>query len=527
MNDKKDKNVIKLIEQNNQGKLIINNEALEFIQNLNDHVGVIVAVGKKRLGKSFMLNRLVDFDSQNGFEISHIDEPCTKGIFMSTKIIDHSNKRGDKMKLILLDTEGLESKESSKEWDCKIFVLSLLMSSYLIYNTNGTYTRDDLEKLSFVTKISQNIRKNSSSEMDKNDFPELLWVCRDYKFEIKNDDAGRDALKEFMKTHFETDNLNKTKDFFIKSFKNIDGFYLPYPDLEHKNGLSSKKLLLGIESYKWDDFSGEFYDQLNILCHKIRDNVQIKIFNRKKLKGNIFSEFIRKVVEDLNNEKTILVVDLVEVLIKSDANRNLEEIKKYYSDKLEEFFSKLPMEWKLMNSLEEKTRNECLDELKKKIEESYLKEYEDLFKSYCLNEKDKSGIFFAFIEKNKLLIEKLCYEEFQRLELEYKARMNEKLSNGNCIENFECYENDLSNNILSEFKEKVKEFSTNKTEPVIEFRIFEDKLKNLREISDFSKIFLEKYLENEGIVKFHTKLPIQKLKFFITFVLSVKNLFCK
>ncbi|RNA44529.1 guanylate-binding 6 [Brachionus plicatilis] len=245
MNDIKGKNVIKLIEQNNQGKLIINNVALKFIQNLNDHVGVIVAVGKKRLGKSFMLNRL-----------------------------------------------GLESKESSKEWDCKIFVLSLLMSSYLIYNTNGTYTRDDLEKLSLVTKISENIRKNSSSEMDKNDFPELLWVCRDYKFEIKNDDAGRDGLKEFMKTHFETDNLNKTKDFFIKSFKNIDGFYLPYPDLEHKNE--------------------EFFSELH--------------------------EFMNS-VEKRN-----------ELIYESS------------------FFFRI-------NEFIEKTRNECFDELKKKIEKSYLKEY--------------------------------------------------------------------------------------------------------------------------------------------------------
>lgn len=105
MKTNKNKNVIQLIKQNNEGKLVINNEALEIIQNLNEHVGVIVTVGKKRLGKSFMLNRLIGIESQNEFEISHIDEPCTKGIYMSTKIIDHSNKNGEKMKLILLDTE--------------------------------------------------------------------------------------------------------------------------------------------------------------------------------------------------------------------------------------------------------------------------------------------------------------------------------------------------------------------------------------------------------------------------------------
>ncbi|RNA20658.1 Guanylate-binding N-terminal domain containing [Brachionus plicatilis] len=466
MNQNKVNNVIQLIEQNNK-------EALKKIQNLNDHVGVIVTVGKKRLGKSFMLNRLIDIDPRNGFEISHIDEPCTKGIFMSTKIMEHTDKNGEKMKLILLDTEGLESKESSKEWDCKIFVLSLLLSLYFIYNTNGTYTRDDLEKLSFVAQISKKIRKNSSSEMDLNDFPQLMWVCRDYKFEIKAETDGRDALKKFMQTHFETENLNKTKDSFVNSFKNIDGFYLPLPDLVHKNGLSNKKLLLGIENYEWHDFSGEFYDEMNKLCQKIKENVQIKMFDKKKLRGKIFSEFIKNVVEHLNDEKTILVVDMVDALIKIDANRNLDEIKTKYSNRLKEIFSKLPIKSELMNSLEEKAQNECLNDLKKKIEESYFEEYEKLFKSYILNEKENSGIFFYYIRKNSSLIEKFCNDEFQKLEAEYRAKMNEKLSSGNFIENFESCENDLSGKIFGEFKQKLKE--------------------NL----DFPKKFLEKYLANE------------------------------
>ena len=105
MEKRLDQNVIQLVKQNKYGDLVINEKALELIEELNYPIGVIITVGKKRLGKSFMLNRLLDIDCQNGFDISHIDEPCTKGIYMSTNIIDHENKNGDKMKLILLDTE--------------------------------------------------------------------------------------------------------------------------------------------------------------------------------------------------------------------------------------------------------------------------------------------------------------------------------------------------------------------------------------------------------------------------------------
>ena len=100
--------IIQLIEQDINGKLIINAEALKLIENIKEPIGVIVTVGKKRLGKSFLLNRLLDIECKEGFQISHVNEPCTKGIFLSSVINDHTNKNGDKMKLILLDTEVIK-----------------------------------------------------------------------------------------------------------------------------------------------------------------------------------------------------------------------------------------------------------------------------------------------------------------------------------------------------------------------------------------------------------------------------------
>ena len=97
--------VIQLIKQNDKGELEINAIVLKIVQSIKDPIGVIVTIGKKRLGKSFMMNRLLNVDSKNGFPISHINEPCTKGIYLSPEIKDHVNKNGDRMKLIVLDTE--------------------------------------------------------------------------------------------------------------------------------------------------------------------------------------------------------------------------------------------------------------------------------------------------------------------------------------------------------------------------------------------------------------------------------------
>ena len=103
--NKETSKVIQLIKQNDKGELEINTDAMKIIEDINDSIGVIVTIGKKRLGKSFLMNRLLDIDSKSGFPISHIDEPCTKGIYLSSKISEHLNKNGDRMKLIVLDTE--------------------------------------------------------------------------------------------------------------------------------------------------------------------------------------------------------------------------------------------------------------------------------------------------------------------------------------------------------------------------------------------------------------------------------------
>ena len=144
------------------------------------------------------------------------------------------------------------------------------MSTYFIYNTTGTYTRDDLEKISFIRQLSEKIQKRANSQMTSSDYPELLWICRDYKFEIKSDEDAANALNSFLKEHEKDSQIIKnTKDAVKKSFNQINGFYLPLPDLQHQSAASSRKILLSIDAYKWDELNGEFHDWFNKLCKKI------------------------------------------------------------------------------------------------------------------------------------------------------------------------------------------------------------------------------------------------------------------
>ena len=70
---------IKLIENNENGKFKVTQEATEFLKSLKGkRLGVISIVGKYRTGKSFIVNRVLLDTVQKGFKVGPTINPCTK-----------------------------------------------------------------------------------------------------------------------------------------------------------------------------------------------------------------------------------------------------------------------------------------------------------------------------------------------------------------------------------------------------------------------------------------------------------------
>ena len=77
------------------------------------------------------------------FKASNGMDPCTKGIWMSTMILETAD-----MAVILLDTEGMDAPQDGEFKDViKYIVITTLLSSFLIYNTLGAPTTFSIEKL--------------------------------------------------------------------------------------------------------------------------------------------------------------------------------------------------------------------------------------------------------------------------------------------------------------------------------------------------------------------------------------------
>lgn len=64
--------------------------------------------------------------------------------------IENHHAEGEKLKVFVLDTEGLGATDQHEDFDVKLFLIALLLSSYLIYNSVGTIDEKAVNNLSLI-----------------------------------------------------------------------------------------------------------------------------------------------------------------------------------------------------------------------------------------------------------------------------------------------------------------------------------------------------------------------------------------
>lgn len=123
-----------------RNKLEVMEEAVTLLQGIEKPVAVLSICGPYRTGKSYILSRLLG--SSDAFALGHTMDAKTFGIWLGTTALEY-----DDFVLILLDTEGIDGVNAKMADDAGILVITLLLSSYFIYNSLSVPQKSDLEKL--------------------------------------------------------------------------------------------------------------------------------------------------------------------------------------------------------------------------------------------------------------------------------------------------------------------------------------------------------------------------------------------
>ncbi|KAM9484760.1 guanylate-binding protein 1-like isoform 2-T4 [Salvelinus alpinus] len=182
---------------NADGELCVEPEAINYLMGLKQKVVVVAVVGLYRTGKSYLMNKLAQ--KRSGFALGATIQSKTKGIWMWC--VPHPEKTDHT--LVLLDTEGLgDVEKGDSKNDAWIFSLAILLSSTLVYNSQGTINNDAVEKLQYVNELTEMIKVKSSTD-DKEEgegtqfmqfFPNFVWTVRDFTLQLEID--GREITPD-------------------------------------------------------------------------------------------------------------------------------------------------------------------------------------------------------------------------------------------------------------------------------------------------------------------------------------------
>ncbi len=194
-----DEKPINIISIDGSGNFVLHKEALDMIRGIKKRLAVVTVAGQYRTGKSFLLNRLLG--RQNGFELGSTINPCTKGLWIWNRPVNVT----EDVQAVFLDTEGLASMSRNVHIDMKIFALSLLMSSYFVYNSMCALDEKAIESLSLVVSLSKYIHVNThpanvSEELDEYTqyFPFFMWVVRDFALRLVDPTQQAVSDKQYL-----------------------------------------------------------------------------------------------------------------------------------------------------------------------------------------------------------------------------------------------------------------------------------------------------------------------------------------
>ncbi|XP_063627799.1 atlastin-like isoform X1 [Cydia splendana] len=412
---------------------ILDEEALKELlhdEDIRERAVVVVSVaGAFRKGKSFLLDFFLRYmhhkygsgggggdwlgapdEPLQGFSWRGGSERDTTGILMWSEIFKATLDNGEKVAIILLDTQGAFDSESTVRDCATVFALSTMLSSVQIYNLSQNIQEDDLQHLQLFTEYGRLALEDSG----RTPFQRLQFLVRDWSFPYEaayGAEGGNTILQRRLKLsdkqHPELQSLRKH---ITSCFSEIACFLLPHPGLR----VATNPQFDG----RLEDIEPEFKRSLQQLVPMLLapQNLVPKLINGQKVKAK---ELVQYFVSYMNIYKGNELPEPKSMLVATAEANNLTavaEAREVYTTLMEEVCggAKPYLQTQLLEAEHGRVRDKALhafhskrkmggDEFSQSYCEQLVRDLEEQFKQFSAHNESKNifkaartpSVFFA------------------------------------------------------------------------------------------------------------------------------------
>ena len=332
------------------GLLETTTEAINILTALkNQKLSILSINGPLNSGKTTLASNVIN-KQNNGFKIGQ----KTEGIWLWGNPITLKNGT----KLLVLDCQGL-NKADNYNISQKLFMLNVLLSTYIVYNTQGELTENIINDFIYYADLTKKINVDNIDKLNninnlKSYFPELAFVNNNLSSEkikdiIEKNPNCANICKLFEKrNYFNSTNLNE----LIESIKNnikpksidnniMDGdslFGLLQNYLDFINNDEIPIINSALENVLLSKAKNEsefvFEDFKNIFTKKIKYPMSITDIYKLylDLQQKSISTFSKKVEKILTPSQTGEYIQKLLINMEKELESTLDTNKEYYDE---------------------------------------------------------------------------------------------------------------------------------------------------------------------------------------------------
>lgn len=212
---------------------------------------------------------------------------------MWSEIFTHQYANGDKVAIILIDTQGIFDSKSSLRDCTAVFAISTLLSSVQCYNLMQNVREDDLQHLELFTEYGRFAQQQSNGKP----FQKLLFIVRDwpYPYETNYGWHGQKVIDDFLSTtNDQTADMRMLRTRIRDSFDEIQAFLMPHPGFIVSQG----------NNFTGDlrDISSDFIKHMKQLVPSIfaPENLIVKIIHGQKVRARDLIVYLQAYADVFN-----------------------------------------------------------------------------------------------------------------------------------------------------------------------------------------------------------------------------------